>query len=52
VEFFRAKDDRLLGPFSVAQLISLLLIVGGALVAARLARGGSTAKAGARPAAA
>jgi phosphatidylglycerol:prolipoprotein diacylglycerol transferase len=52
VEFFRAKDDRLLGPFSVAQLISLLLIVGGALVAARLARGGRAATAGAAPAAA
>jgi len=39
VEFFRAKDDRLLGPLSVAQLISLGLIAGGTLVAMRLARG-------------
>ena len=29
VEIFRAKDDRLLGAFSVAQLISVLLIATG-----------------------
>jgi phosphatidylglycerol:prolipoprotein diacylglycerol transferase len=29
VEFFRAKDDRFLGPFTVAQLIGLLFLVGG-----------------------
>lgn len=29
VEFVRAKDDRFLGPFTVAQLISVLLIAGG-----------------------
>ncbi|HEX8695158.1 MAG TPA: prolipoprotein diacylglyceryl transferase [Longimicrobium sp.] len=52
VEIFRAKDDRFLGVFSVAQLISLLLIAGGALVAARLARGGRAAAAKTAPAAA
>lgn len=30
VEFFRVKDDRFFGPFTLAQLISLLLILGGA----------------------
>jgi len=30
VEFFRAKDDRFLGPFTLAQLISLALILMGA----------------------
>lgn len=29
VEFFRAKDDRFFGPFTLAQLISVALIVGG-----------------------
>jgi phosphatidylglycerol:prolipoprotein diacylglycerol transferase len=42
VEIFRAKDDRLLGAFSVAQLISILMVIGGTLVAVRLARGGSS----------
>lgn len=45
VEIFRAKDDRLLGVFSVAQLISLLLVVGGASIALALSR-----RAGAAPA--
>jgi phosphatidylglycerol:prolipoprotein diacylglycerol transferase len=31
VEFFRAKDDRFLGPFTVAQLIGLLFLVAGAV---------------------
>jgi phosphatidylglycerol:prolipoprotein diacylglycerol transferase len=31
VEIVRAKDDRFLGPFTVAQLISVLLIVAGAI---------------------
>jgi phosphatidylglycerol:prolipoprotein diacylglycerol transferase len=39
VEFVRAKDDRFLGPFTIAQLISVLLIVvGGALATGRNAR--------------
>jgi phosphatidylglycerol:prolipoprotein diacylglycerol transferase len=29
VEFVRAKDDRFLGPFTVAQLISVLLVIAG-----------------------
>lgn len=29
VEFFRAKDDRFFGPFTLAQLISVTLILGG-----------------------
>jgi len=29
VEIFRAKDDRLLGAFSVAQLISVLIVLTG-----------------------
>lgn len=29
VEIVRAKDDRFLGPFTVAQLISVLLVIGG-----------------------
>ena len=36
IEFLRAKDDRLLGPLTVAQLISVGFVVGGlALMAAR-----------------
>jgi len=36
IEIIRAKDDRFLGPFTVAQLISVLaVIVGGALLARR-----------------
>ena len=38
VEILRAKDDRFLGPFTVAQLISVLLIVAGIVLAARRAR--------------
>ena len=38
VEIFRAKDDRLLGAFSVAQLISVLLVAFGAAMAYTLAR--------------
>ena len=38
VEIVRAKDDRLLGPFTVAQLISVIaVIVGAVLVASRRA---------------
>ena len=35
VEIVRAKDDRFLGPFTVAQLISVIIIVIGAMLAAR-----------------
>jgi phosphatidylglycerol:prolipoprotein diacylglycerol transferase len=35
VEIVRAKDDRFLGPFTVAQLISTLLIVAGIVLAIR-----------------
>jgi len=35
VEIFRAKDDRFLGPFTLAQVFSVLLIAVGALVVAR-----------------
>ncbi len=38
VELFRAKDDRFFGPFTLAQLISLTLIIGGAYGAWRLTR--------------
>lgn len=31
VEFFRVKDDRFFGPFTLAQLISVALILGGAV---------------------
>jgi phosphatidylglycerol:prolipoprotein diacylglycerol transferase len=31
VEFVRAKDDRFLGPFTVAQLISVLLVIAGTI---------------------
>jgi phosphatidylglycerol---prolipoprotein diacylglyceryl transferase len=36
VEFVRAKDDRLLGPLTIAQLTSLILMAIGALVFSRL----------------
>lgn len=39
VEIFRAKDDRFFGPFTLAQVISLLLVVGGAYGAWALSRG-------------
>lgn len=35
VEILRAKDDRFLGPFTIAQLISVLLVMAGAYLAAR-----------------
>ncbi len=38
IELFRAKDDRFFGPFTLAQLISLLLIAGGAYGAWLLSR--------------
>jgi phosphatidylglycerol:prolipoprotein diacylglycerol transferase len=44
VEFLRAKDDRLAGPFTVAQLISVLVVAAALWVGVRRARA-----AGARP---
>jgi phosphatidylglycerol:prolipoprotein diacylglycerol transferase len=38
VEFFRAKDDRFLAGFTVAQLISLLIVTVGVVGAVRLSR--------------
>ena len=35
VEIVRAKDDRFLGPFTIAQLISVILIIVGAVLSAR-----------------
>ncbi|MBK6420728.1 MAG: prolipoprotein diacylglyceryl transferase [Gemmatimonadetes bacterium] len=32
IEIFRAKDDRLFGPLTIAQLVSIVLCVGGALI--------------------
>jgi phosphatidylglycerol:prolipoprotein diacylglycerol transferase len=46
VEFLRAKDDRLLGPFTIAQLTSVILIGVGAWLL-RLWREGSSPAAGA-----
>lgn len=44
IEAFRAKDDRLLGPLTLAQLISLLLVALGALLWWRLGRGAQGAR--------
>lgn len=41
VEFFRAKDDRFLGPLTVAQVISVAIVVVGAVGMARLSGGAS-----------
>ncbi len=38
VEFLRAKDDRFLGPFTVAQATSVALVLAGVLLMARLNR--------------
>jgi phosphatidylglycerol:prolipoprotein diacylglycerol transferase len=38
VEFVRAKDDRFLGPFTIAQLISVLLVIAGSVWALRRER--------------
>lgn len=32
IEIFRAKDDRLFGPLTIAQLVSIVLCLGGALI--------------------
>lgn len=42
VEMFRAKDDRFLGPLTVAQTISIGLVVAGLLLAQRLRSGPGT----------
>jgi phosphatidylglycerol:prolipoprotein diacylglycerol transferase len=41
IEFVRAKDDRFLGPFTVAQLTSFLLVVIGIWIMVQLRRGDS-----------
>lgn len=41
VEFFRAKDDRFLGPLTLAQVISVAIVVVGAVGMARLSGGAS-----------
>lgn len=38
VEFFRAKDDRFFGPFTLAQAISLLVVAAGVVLVARAVR--------------
>jgi phosphatidylglycerol:prolipoprotein diacylglycerol transferase len=38
VEFLRAKDDRVLGLFTIAQATSVLLVITGLVVVTRLAR--------------
>jgi phosphatidylglycerol:prolipoprotein diacylglycerol transferase len=38
IEFFRAKDDRLLGAFTIAQLASVGLVVAGVLLVGKLKR--------------
>lgn len=45
IEFVRAKDDRFFGPLTVAQVVSILLVLAGAVTAAQLRRG-SPAEAG------
>lgn len=41
VEFFRAKDDRFLGPLTLAQMFSIGIVIVGVVGVARLSRGGS-----------
>lgn len=45
VEGFRAKDDRFLGPFTVAQAISVAIVIAGGLLLLRLRRGSDAASA-------
>src|SRR5205809_7875376 len=45
VEFVRAKDDRLLGPFTLAQATSVLLVVAGFYITRRLREPDSAAAA-------
>ena len=35
VEFLRAKDDRVLGPFTIAQATSVVMVLVGALILSR-----------------
>jgi phosphatidylglycerol:prolipoprotein diacylglycerol transferase len=39
VEILRAKDDRFLGPFTIAQLTSVLLVIVGGILLARWSSG-------------
>lgn len=39
IEIVRAKDDRLLGPLTIAQAVSIVLVAGGAILMARLQNG-------------
>jgi phosphatidylglycerol:prolipoprotein diacylglycerol transferase len=41
IEIFRAKDDRFLGPFTIAQATSVLLVAVGAVLFARLRSAGN-----------
>jgi phosphatidylglycerol:prolipoprotein diacylglycerol transferase len=43
IEFFRAKDDRFFGIFTLAQLISLVLVATGLTLALKIRKGGGTA---------
>jgi len=43
IEIVRAKDDRILGPLSIAQLVSIGLVIAGAALTARWSRGDSPA---------
>ena len=39
IEFVRAKDDRFLGPFTIAQLMSVVLVAIGIVLLQRFSRG-------------
>ena len=43
IEVLRAKDDRFFGPFTLAQVTSVLLVAAGAVIMARRANAGETA---------
>ena len=43
VEIVRAKDDRFLGPFTIAQLTSVIIVVLGAILMAKWSKGSSPA---------
>ncbi|HTK56351.1 MAG TPA: prolipoprotein diacylglyceryl transferase [Gemmatimonadales bacterium] len=43
IEIFRAKDDRFFGPFTLAQVVSVVLVAVGATIMARRAGAGETA---------
>ena len=42
VEIVRAKDDRFLGPFTIAQLISVIIVIIGALISLSRAQRATT----------